>query len=131
MKLQNIVTHIEWVTSQPDSLKNFLKEMFGWEFKSFSGDYLICNTGEGLTIGILNYSEATAGGTPNVYIGVDSIDRCFALARSLGGEIAVPKRDVGEAGCYGFVRAPDGNLIGLHEESVESRSKTAPEPLKE
>jgi predicted enzyme related to lactoylglutathione lyase len=122
--MENTVTHIEWVTSKPDSLKTFFKEMFGWEFKRFSGDYLICNIGEDLTIGILNFSEATAGGTPNVYIDVDSIDRCFARARSVGGEIAVRKRDVGEAGCYGFVRAPDGNLIGLHEESREVPSVT-------
>jgi len=122
--MQNTVTHIEWVTSKPDSLKTFLREMFGWEFKRFSGDYLIYNTGEDLTLGILNHSEATAGGTPNIYIDVDSIDRCFAHAQSLGGEIAGSKRDVDEAGCYGFVRAPDGNLIGLHEESGQSRSES-------
>jgi len=33
--MQNTVTHIEWVTSKPDSLKTFLREMFGWEFKRF------------------------------------------------------------------------------------------------
>jgi predicted enzyme related to lactoylglutathione lyase len=60
---------------------------------------------------------ATAGGTPNVYLTVKSLDDTLAKAQKLGGTVAVPKTVIaGDMGAFAFVKAPDGNLIGLHEE---------------
>lgn len=58
---------------------------------------------------------AHPGGTPNVYIEVASIDACLEQAQLLGGGVAVPKTKVPGMGSFAFVKAPDGNLIGLHE----------------
>lgn len=123
--MENAVTHVEWVTTDAATLSSFLSSLFGWEFQKFSGDYLLYGSAEGVTIGILTFSEATPGGTPNVYIEVESIDLSFARARELGGEVAVPKREIAQAGWYGFIRSPDGNLIGLHEKSRENRPMPA------
>lgn len=121
MRMENSVTHVEWVTTDAATLSSFLTGLFGWEFQKFSGDYLLYGSDDGVTIGVLTFSGSTPGGTPNVYIEVDSIDRAFTRAQELGGEVAVPKREIAQAGCYGFVRAPDGNLVGLHEKSRENR----------
>lgn len=119
--MENAVTHVEWVTTDAPALCSFLTSLFGWEFQTFSGDYSLYGSPDGITVGVLTFGGASPGGTPNVYIEVDSIDRLFALAQELGGGIAVPKREIAQAGCYGFIKAPDGNLIGLHEKSSENR----------
>jgi predicted enzyme related to lactoylglutathione lyase len=36
-------------------------------------------------------------------------------AQALGGGVAVPKTTIPDMGSFVFVKAPDGNLIGLHE----------------
>jgi len=45
---------------------------------------------------------------------VVSIDACFEKAKALGGEAAVPRTSMG-IGSFAFVKAPDGNLMGLFE----------------
>jgi predicted enzyme related to lactoylglutathione lyase len=40
---------------------------------------------------------------------------CFEKAKALGGEVAVPKTTIPGMGSFAFVKAPDGNLIGLFE----------------
>ena len=74
--------------------------------------------GDGVSIGINQDTDgATAGGSPNVYISVKSIDETLAKAQKLGGSVAVPKEILpGDMGAFAFIKEPDGNLIGLHEE---------------
>jgi len=44
-------------------------------------------------------------------------DEILAKGQKLGGVVAVPKTVIaGGMGAFAFVKAPDGNLIGLHEE---------------
>lgn len=111
----NEITHIEWATTELNSLRDFLTGLFGWQFSEMSPAYYISGTGN-LTIGLLlNPNAVLAGGSPNVYIAVGSIDDTFAKATELGGGIAHGKVEIPGFGGYGFVKAPDGNLIGLHE----------------
>jgi predicted enzyme related to lactoylglutathione lyase len=113
------VTHIEWATTNLNSLRDFLQGMFGWEFTAFSPDYYFVGL-EKLSIGLLHNPKAIlAGGSPNVYIHVDTVDDAFARAVELGGEIAYPKIEVPNFGWYGFVKSPDGNLVGLYQAMPE------------
>jgi predicted enzyme related to lactoylglutathione lyase len=109
------VTHVEWVSKDPATLKKFLSEIFEWKFESFGEGYDLYDSPGGVSVGILNFDQASPGGTPNVYIEVESIDDCFEAAQTLGGAIAVPKRSIPGMGSYGFIKSPEGNLIGLHE----------------
>jgi predicted enzyme related to lactoylglutathione lyase len=111
----NEVTHIEWATTELDTLRDFLQGMFGWQFSELAPIYYFAGLAN-LSIGLLlNPKAVLAGGSPNVYITVEEIDRAFDLAVKLGGEIAFPKVEVPEFGWYGFVKSPDGNLVGLHQ----------------
>jgi predicted enzyme related to lactoylglutathione lyase len=113
----NIVTHVEWDTTDHIGLKDFLSGVFGWQFEPFGDTYFMHRAGrEGVSVGVNKNEHAQiGGGTPNVYVDVKSIDEIFAKARSLGGGVAVPKTLIEGMGSYAFVKAPDGNLIGLFE----------------
>jgi predicted enzyme related to lactoylglutathione lyase len=111
------VTHVEWTTTKPQELVDFLSGLFGWKFDPFGDNYFFYNPEPetGVSIGILDNDQAKPGGTPNVYIKVDSVDASFARAQELGGSIAVPKTEIPGMGAFGFVVSPEGNLIGMHE----------------
>lgn len=109
------ICHVEWVTTDPASLENYLSNLFGWQFQTVAPNYLMYQPGnQGISVGILHSDRATAGGTPNVSVQVADIDAILRKAEALGGKIAVPITEMGR-GRYAFVVAPDGNLIGLQE----------------
>ena len=114
---KHTITHVEWATTQLPQLKDFLTGLFGWEFQPFGEGYFHYNAPDGgVSIGLMHNERAQmAGGTPNVYIDVASIEACFEKAKALGGEVVVPKTSIPGMGSFGFVGAPDGNLIGLFE----------------
>ena len=60
-----------------------------------------------------------AGGTL-VYFACDALsgglDGCIARARAAGGEVLLPRTDIGEPGFIALVRDSEGNVIGLHAE---------------
>jgi len=113
----NLVTHVEWDTSDPIGLKDFLSGVFGWQFAQFGATYFVSDSKQtGIGVGINKNDRAQiGGGTPNVYIDVKSIEETLAKAQSLGGGVAVPKTDIPGMGSYAFIKASDGNLIGLFE----------------
>lgn len=113
---KNTITHVEWGTTQLSRLKDFMTGLFDWQFQPFGEGYFMYKAPGGLSVGLMHNDHAqVAGGTPNVYIDVVSIDACFEKAKALGGDVAVPKTTLPGMGSFAFVKAPDGNLIGLFE----------------
>ena len=115
----NAITHVEWQSKDYKGLAKFITDLFGIKFDAFGEGYMFYTPGgDGVSIGISQDTEgASAGGTPNVYLTVKSIDETLAKAQKLSGTVAVPKTAIaGDMGAFAFVKAPDGNLIGLHEE---------------
>lgn len=109
------ICHVEWVTSDPAGLENFLAELFNWPFQTIDPNYMLYRPDDdGISVGILHSTKAQAGGTPNVSIRVADIDSILSKAEKIGGKIAVPKTDI-DSGSFAFISAPDGNLIGLQE----------------
>ena len=113
----NAITHVEWDSADHTGLKDFLSGVFGWQFEPFGETYFHHNPGKaGVSVGVNKNEKAIIGnGTPNVYIDVQSIDDTFSKAAALGGGVAVPKTPIQGMGSYAFIKAPDGNLIGLFE----------------
>lgn len=111
------INHVEWDAHDPIALKDFLSGVFGWQFGPFGENYFVTDAQQtGVTVGVNKNPRAIVGnGTPNVYIDVVSIDDTFAKAKARGGDIAVPKTQMGPMGSFAFIKAPDGNLIGLFE----------------
>lgn len=113
---KNTVTHVEWGTTQLTLLKDFMAGLFGWPFQQFDEDYFMYSAPAGLSVGLMRSDHVqVGGGTPNVYIDVVSIEACLEKAKALGGDVAVPKTAIQGMGSFAFVKAPDGNLIGLFE----------------
>lgn len=118
MSTNIVVTHIEWQSKDYKGLAKFMSDLFGFKFDQFGEGYMYYTPGnDGVSIGISHDTrDLTPGGTPNVYISVKSIDDMLAKAQKLGGTVAVPKTIISQdMGGFAFVKAPDGNLIGLHE----------------
>ncbi len=114
--MSNPIVHVEWGTTQLDGLRAFLSELFGWQFQSFAPNYWMAFPVEGgVGVGLFHNEQCSPGGTPNVSVQVDDINAMVAKAESLGGSIAVPVTSMGQMGSFAFVKAPDGNLIGLQQ----------------
>lgn len=57
----------------------------------------------------------SASGT-QVYLNCNpSLDAVLARVEAAGGQIIVPKTDIGENGFFAFILDSEGNRIGLHE----------------
>lgn len=54
-----------------------------------------------------------AGGAV-VYLHAPNLDACLGRVKDAGGEVAVPKTDIGEHGQFAIVRDTEGNFVGLH-----------------
>jgi len=109
------INQIEWGSSDVEGLKNFVAALFGWEFATLMPGYYFYRGADGPGIGLMQNERCEAGGTPNVYVRVASIADCLAKAQALGGSVAVPETPIPGLGSFAFVKAPDGNLIGLHQ----------------
>jgi uncharacterized protein len=58
---------------------------------------------------------ASASGTV-VYLNCNpSLDAALERVTAAGGEIIVPKSDIGENGFFAFILDTEGNRVGLHE----------------
>jgi predicted enzyme related to lactoylglutathione lyase len=107
------ICHVEWGTPAPELMHRFLNHLFGWEFQTFTPEYLIyMPEAGGISVGIMKSDQMRAGGTPSVSVRVTDIDAILSKAESLGGKIVAPRMQMG-TGAFAFIAAPDGNLIGL------------------
>lgn len=111
----DFVCHVEWGTSDPAGLSRFMANLFGWQFQEFAPDYLMyLPENGGISVGINRSGQMKSGGSPNVSVRVKDIDAALRKAQELGGNVAVPKVQMG-TGSFAFISAPDGNLIGLQQ----------------
>lgn len=112
------VSHIEWQSKDYQALAKFMTEVFGFKFDAFGEGYMFYDAGEkGVSLGIAEArGSETAGGSPSVYLEVDSIDDSLAKAQKTGGTVSTPKTKImGNMGWFAFVKGPEGNIIGVHE----------------
>lgn len=100
------VVHFEVIGKDPDGLRGFYSEMFGWEFGEPMGptDYTVLSreSGEdGIGGGVGGVPEGYDGHV-TVYVQVPEVEAALSKAESLGG-----RRMMGPD------RVPDGPEIGL------------------
>jgi uncharacterized protein len=120
------VVHFEIIGTDPDALRGYYGELFGWEFDtsgpiaesvSRAGDYGFVDsntTDDG--IGIPGGVGGGAGHRPHVlfYIGVPDVGAALAQAEALGGTRRMgPDRVPGRDLVVGHFTDPEGNLVGV------------------
>jgi uncharacterized protein len=118
------VTHFEIHASNPEQLIDFYSKLFGWQFEPWGppGAYWMIRTGddgeEGINGGLLpRLGGAPVSGQPVnasvCTVRVTSARDSYAAALSLGGSEALPVSAIPSMGWLGYVKDPDGNIIGM------------------
>ena len=120
------VTHFEIYTDDPESIRPFYQEVFGWKFQKFDGpfDYWLIITGDdkepGINGGITRPREGQSPGTLNT-IAVASLDLSIKQIEQRGGKICVPKMAIPKVGWLAYASDPAGNVFGFIEPDTEAK----------
>ena len=115
IKPSPFVSHVEWCCRDMEKTAVFFQNLFGWVFKPFGNNYLLCNPGQGPAVGLLRSERSTQGNACLVFIQVASINHCCEQVTALGGSVHVEKTAIVDNGWYAQIKDPEGNIVGLFE----------------
>jgi predicted enzyme related to lactoylglutathione lyase len=120
----NPVVHVELIGPDPDALRAFYRDLFGWDAPP--GAPVAARVSEEASYSFLpppDGAGAVAGGIGGgpgfeahaiFYVGVADVGRALVDAVRLGGTVALePQRNDGTGGVVGHFRDPAGNLVGV------------------
>ena len=115
------VIHFEIYTDNPDAVRPFYEDVFGWKFKKFEGGpiaYWLVTTGDdkdpGINGGLARPLEGQNPGTTNTFT-VPSLDQSVKNTEESGGKICVPKMEIPSVGWLAYAEDPAGNVFGVIE----------------
>lgn len=113
------VVHFEIGVADAARATDFYAELFGWKIQVDEQGYGLVDTeaGVGINGGILQRPE----GVPThvtFYVGVEDIEAFLERAEKLGGKTIMEPMSVGEIGSFAMFADPDGNAVGLFEETA-------------
>jgi uncharacterized protein len=109
------VVHFEVIGSDPNKLRDFYGELFGWTFGEPMGptDYTTVQDPDGIGGGIGGVPEGYDGHV-TFYVQVRDVDTALAQAESLGGRRMMGPDEVPGIGIViGLLQDPEGHVIGL------------------
>jgi predicted enzyme related to lactoylglutathione lyase len=111
------VIHFEITAADRDRTAGFYAKAFGWETTAspFATGYLLTATGvgDGIDGAIMSRDHQTQPAI--LWIEVDDIDASVAAVTAAGGTTRGKFNDIPGAGRVGYVRDPDGMLLGLRQ----------------
>jgi len=120
------VVHFEIYTDDPDAVRPFYRDVFGWKFEKFGGpiEYWLVTTGDdkepGINGGLARTRKGQSPGTLNT-IGVASLDQSIKKIEARGGKICVPKMAIPGVGWLAYVEDPAGNVFGIIELDTKAK----------
>ena len=114
------VVHFEIMGRDPEKLRSYYGELFGWRFDTGNPmDYGLVNREENLTAdgmgiggGIGGAPEGYAGHV-TVYVGVPDVEAALAKAESLGGTRMMGPEQVTDGVEIGLFVDPEGRTLGV------------------
>jgi len=113
---KNGFCHVEWSVTDLARAKAFYGGMFEWTFEAFGEGYLMFTTpNKELGGGLMSGQEIPKGGSPCVYIEVDSIEAYCAKVGDFGGGVFMGKTEIPGMGWFAILTDPDGNCVGIFE----------------
>jgi len=109
-------SHIELPADDLERAKAFYGAVFGWQFRAMDEmpDYFLYEAGPGGLGGGIGKRGENAPDAVRNYLTVDSIDDSLAAATANGGNIVVPKTDIG-IGWYAAITDTEDNELGLYK----------------
>jgi uncharacterized protein len=121
------VNHFEIYTENPEAVRPFYEDVFGWKFSKFEGgslEYWLITTGEdkdpGINGGMARPRERQSPGTINT-VAVKSLDQTIKKIEQSGGKICVPKMSIPKIGWLAYAEDPAGNVFGIIEPDIEAK----------
>jgi uncharacterized protein len=122
----NAVVHVEVIGREPDKLRHYYGELFGWRFEtggpvapsvSAAGAYgFTTDTAASGGPGVAGGVGGGAGHRPHTvfYVGVPDVEAALRQAEELGGTRRLgPERSPGTDLVVGQFTDPEGNLVGV------------------
>jgi uncharacterized protein len=109
------VVHFEVIGKDPDQLRGYYGELFGWTFGDPIGptDYTTVQDPDGIGGGIGGVPQGY-GGHVTFYVQVRDVDATLAQAESLGGQRMMGPDEVPGVGIViGLMQDPEGHVIGV------------------
>lgn len=118
------VVHFEIIGADPDRLRSFFGDLFGWRYERTPVAQAVSAPGEYGFIDLLTASDGSGirggvGGGPGYdshavfYVGVPDVERALERAESLGGVRTMGPQTSPTGLVVGHFTDPEGNLIGL------------------
>ncbi len=116
----NEISHFEIPAKDPEKLRKFYTDVFGWKFKNSAAlnmQYWNISTGTKHLPGVNGgmYKKGSENQTVVNYISTPDLDESMAEVERAGGHITVGKKVVPGHGSTAIGTDPEGNPIGLFE----------------
>lgn len=116
----NEISHFEIPARDPDKIRKFYTDVFGWKFKNSAAknlQYWNINTGTKHMPGVNGgmYKKGSKNQTPVNYVSTPDLDESIAEVERAGGHITVGKKGTVNHGWTAIGTDPEGNSIGLFE----------------
>jgi len=112
-----LIAHVEIPSTNLDRTSEFLKNVFGWEFKPFGNGYVLFNNHRGIMAGLRKVENVVNGDCTVFHVSVESIDEILEKAKNHDGQVKTGKTIIPAMGFYALLMDPDGNTIGLYQKS--------------
>jgi predicted enzyme related to lactoylglutathione lyase len=109
------VVHFEVIGKDPDTLRDYYGQLFGWKFGEPMGptDYTTVQDPDGIGGGIGGVPEGYDGHV-TWYVQVQDVGETLSQAESLGGQRMMgPDQVPGVGIVIGLLQDPEGHVIGL------------------
>jgi predicted enzyme related to lactoylglutathione lyase len=124
------VIHFEIHASEPEVAAEFYRALFGWSLQRWGDQpYWVIDAGAGDEPGInggllQRHGPPPAEGQPVTSfvctVAVDSVDDTLVRGVELGGSLALPKMAVPGIGWLGYLKDPDGNILGVMQQDASA-----------
>jgi uncharacterized protein len=120
------VVHFEIYTDDPEAVRPFYQDVFGWKFQKFDGpiEYWLVTTGAdkepGINGGLARPRAGQSPGTLNT-IAVMSLDQSMKKIGERGGKICVPKMAIPRIGWLAYAEDPADNVFGILEPDTKAK----------
>ena len=121
------VVHFEIYTDDPEAVRPFYENVFGWKIQKWDGPipYWLVTTGSddepGINGGLLRPREGQSAGTLNT-VAVQSVDQAISNIEQQSGKICVPKMAIPGIGWLAYAQDPAGNVFGILEPDATVKS---------
>jgi hypothetical protein len=119
--MKNKLCFFEIPADDPEKLKEFYLNLFGWSFEKGADGfrYYRVHTGEDSLKGGITARQDSEHSAIN-YVKVEFIEESIAKAENLGAKLTVPKKAVPGIGWYAILNDPEGNRLGLWQDDTKA-----------